>query len=140
MHLVFVFGTLKQGYCNFHINRGQRVGVDHVTVERYPLYILGDENLPWLLPAAGQGHPVVGQLFEVDDSTLAEMDQLERVDEALWYRRQSISVRPCEGGEICSAWVYFGNHERMLLETVHTGPVPEYTQALAAAYPLAMDD
>ena len=139
MHRLFVFGTLKEGYCNFHVNQGRRVGSDHVTVEPYPLYVLGDEHLPWLLPTAGEGHPVVGQLFEVDDSTLAAMDRLERVDEPLWYSRQSIFVKPCEGGEACTAWVYFGNVERLQLETVHAGPVPEYTQELAAAYPLAMD-
>ena len=128
MHRVFVFGTLKQGFCNFHINRGQRVGGDFVTVERYALYILGEENLPWLLPTAGQGHAVVGQLFEVDDTTLAAMDRLERIDEPLWYRRVAIAVRPREGGVASTAWVYFGNVERLALEAVHVGPVPEYTQ------------
>ncbi len=144
MHRVFVFGTLKQGYCNFHINRGRRVGGDFVTVERYPLYILGEENLPWLVPEAGQGHAVVGQVFEVDDNTLAAMDQLERVDEPLWYRRVTIAVRPRESSEssessdIITASVYFGNVERLALQAVHAGPVPEYTQELAAAFPLAM--
>ena len=139
MHRIFVFGTLKEGFCNFHVNRGRRIAGDFVTVERYPLVILGGENLPWLVPTAGQGHQVVGQLFEVDDAMLAEMDRLERVDEPLWYRRVAISVQPREGGDTSTASVYFGNPERMALETVHAGPVPEYTQALAAAYPLAMD-
>ncbi len=138
MHAVFVFGTLKQGFCNFHINQGRRVGGDFVTVKRYALYIMGEENLPWLVaPAsAGEGHPVVGQLFEVSETTLADMDRLERVDQPLWYRRVAIDVRPVEGGAARTAWVYLGNHERMAQETVHVGPVPEYTQALAAAYPL----
>ena len=140
MHRVFVFGSLKEGYCNFHINRGQRMGGDFVTVERYPLYILGDENLPWLVPTAGVGHRVVGQVFEVDDATLAAMDRLERVDEPLWYRRVAVPVQAREGGTISVAWVYFGNAERLQLETVHAGPVPEYTQELAAAFPLAMDE
>lgn len=138
LHRVFVFGTLKEGYSNFHINRGKRVGGDFITVERYPLYILGDqEYLPWLVPLAGQGHRVVGQVFEVDDATLVDMDKLERVDEPLWYRRMEITVQPREGGPESRVWVYFGNVERMRTETVHIGPVPEYTQELAAAYPLA---
>ncbi len=137
MHSVFVFGTLKQGFCNFAINQGRRVGGNFVTVERYALYIIGKDHLPWLVaPVAGEGHPVVGQLFEVDDTTLANMDRLERVDEPLWYRRVAISVQPAEGGAARTAWVYLGNHERLAQETVHVGPVPEYTQALAAAYPL----
>lgn len=137
-HLIFVFGTLKQGFCNFHVNRGLRVGGDFVTVEPHPLYVLGPRHLPWLVRQPGQGHPVVGQLFEVDDATLAEMDRLERITEPLWYRRESIAVRPCEGGAERSVWVYFGSAERLAVEAIHVGPVPEYTAALAAAYPLGL--
>ena len=143
MHRIFVYGSLKEGHCNFHVNQGRRVAGDFVTVERYALYILGDENLPWLVPAATDGHFVVGQLFEVDDQTLANMDQLERIDEALWYRRVAIDVQARAGGAGGAggpAWVYLGNHERLQVEAVRAGPVAEYTAALAAAHPLALDD
>ena len=132
-HLIFVFGTLKQGFCNFHVNRGTRVAGDFVTVQSYPLYVLGPRHLPWLAPQPGQGHPMVGQLFEVDEATLADMDRLERITEPLWYRRERIDVRPLDGGDTLQAWVYFGSPERLALEPVHTGPVPEYTCAIAAA-------
>ena len=137
-HHIFVFGTLKQGFCNFHVNRGRRVGGDFVTVQPHALYVIGPRHLPWLLPQSGTGHPVVGQLFEVDDNTLADMDKLERVTEPLWYRRQSIAVRPRDGGATTEAWVYVGSPERLALETVHAGPLPEYTAAVAAAYPLGL--
>jgi gamma-glutamylaminecyclotransferase len=138
MHAVFVFGTLKEGFCNFGVNQGRRVGTDFVTVERYSLYIIGQDHLPWLVApeTVDEGHAVVGQLFEVDDATLANMDRLERVDEPLWYRRVAIAVQPREGGAPRSAWVYLGNRDRMAQDTVHVGPVPEYTAELAAAYPL----
>ena len=138
MHQVFVFGTLKQGFCNFLINQGRRIGGDFVTVQRYSLYIIGEENLPWLVTetTAGEGHAVVGQLFEIDDATLADMDRLERVDQPLWYQRKAVEVSQVGGGPATTAWVYLGNHERLATEPVHVGPVPEYTQALAAAYPL----
>lgn len=141
MHTLFVFGSLKQGHCNFHHNRGTRVGGSFVTVERFSLYIIGPENLPWLVTAAApaEGHPVVGQLFEVDDAALAHMDRLERVDEPLWYSRQAIAVRPATGGTERTAWVYLGNRERMVQEPAHVGPVPEYTPELAAAFPLWPD-
>ena len=141
-HRIFVFGTLKQGFCNHHVNRGTRVGGDWVTVQPHPLFILGPRHLPWLLPQPGQGHRVVGQLFEVDDTTLADMDRLERVTEPLWYQRQPIEVRPFDsraGSDAAqTAWVYFGSPERLAVETVHAGPVPEYTAELAAAYPLGV--
>ena len=72
-HLIFVLGTLKQGFRNFHVNRGRRVGGDVVTIAPYPLYGIGPRHLPWLLDRPGQGQPVVGPLFEVDDDTLAAM-------------------------------------------------------------------
>ena len=137
-HLIFVFGTLKQGFCNFHVNRGTRVGGDFITVQSYPLVVLGPRHLPWLVPQPGQGHPVVGQLFEVDDATLADMDRLERITEPLWYRREPIEVQPREGGAALQAWVYFGSPERLALEATHTGPVPEYTAEIAAAWPLGL--
>jgi gamma-glutamylaminecyclotransferase len=138
---LFVFGSLKQGFCNFHHNRGVRVPGRFVTVQRFSLYIIGPENLPWLVTEAtpGEGHAVVGELFEVDDAALADMDRLERVHEPLWYSRQAVAVRPAAGGAERSAWVYLGNRERMVLEPAHVGPVPEYTQALAAAFPLWPD-
>ena len=72
-HLIFVYGTLKEGFCNFHVNQGRRVDGDYVTVQAHALYIVGPRRLPWLVPQPGQGGPVVGQLFEVDDITLAEL-------------------------------------------------------------------
>ena len=90
------------------------------------------------VPQPGQGHLAAGQLLEVDDRTLVAMDSLERVTEPQWYSRQAITVRPRKGGEVLTAWVYFGSPERLALEAVHAGPVPEYTAELAAAYSLGL--
>ena len=80
MHRIFVYGSLKEGCCNFHVNRGRRVTGSFVTQDRYALYILGDENLPWLVPVEdSSGFAVVGQLFEVDNPTLAAMDALQKL-------------------------------------------------------------
>ena len=137
-HRLFVFGTLKHGFCNAHVNRGRRIGGAFVTVQPYPLYIVGPRHLPWLVQRPGQGHPVLGQLFEVDEPMLTEMDRLERITEPLWYRRELLQVQPRDGGDASGAWVYFGSPERLALETVHAGPLTEYTAELAAAYPLGL--
>jgi gamma-glutamylaminecyclotransferase len=137
-HLIFVYGTLKQGFCNFHVNRGRRVGGDHVTVQAHALYILGPRHLPWLVRQAGSGGPVVGQLFEVDDNTLTDVDRLERITEPLWYRREALAVQAREGGAEQSVWVYMGSPQRLAVELIHAGPLPEYTPELAAAYPLGL--
>jgi gamma-glutamylaminecyclotransferase len=144
-HLIFVFGTLKEGYRNFHINRGKRIGGDVVTVDPHPLYIIGQRCLPWLLDRPGQGLPVVGQLFEVDDETLAAMDLLERVDDPQWYVRGRIRVRPHANGPVpidapIDAWVYFGGEPGFAAAEaaaeLHAGPIAEYTHALAAQLPV----
>ncbi len=131
---VFVYGTLKQGFRNFHVNRGTRIGGSFVTVQAFPLYIVGPFGLPWLVHDPGRGQPVLGQVFEVDDAGLAEMDGLERVNDADWYTRQPLDVRPAEGGPELAVVAYFGSAARLASETVHHGPLAEYTDAHQALY------
>lgn len=137
-HRLFVFGTLKQGFCNHHVNRGRRVGGDFVTLRPHPLFIVGPRHLPWLLPRPGEGVPVRGQLFEVDDDALAEMDRLERIDEPDWYVRRPILVQPAGDSQAppLQAWVYFGSEGGMAGKTVHAGPLAEYTEALSLQFPV----
>ena len=140
IHL-FVFGTLKQGFGNFHVNQGRRIGGDFVTVAPHPLFIVGSRHLPWLLERPGEGQPVTGQLFEVDDAALAAMDRLERIDEPGWYLRRHIQVRPARdpAAPPLQAFVYFGSEAGLVGELVHAGPLAEYTQALAAQFPVDVD-
>lgn len=133
-HPVFVYGTLKQGFPNFHINHGERVGAEFLTAQAFPMYIVGTRRLPWLVNRPGQGHQVLGQLYLVDDAALAAMDVLERVTDPGWYRRERIVLHPREGGEPVQAWVYFGSAERLQTDTVHAGPLAEYTAADARTY------
>jgi gamma-glutamylaminecyclotransferase len=134
VHRVFVYGTLKQGFRNFHINRGTRIGGDFVTVQAYPLYVLGPFGLPWLVHEPRRGQPVRGQLFEVDDAGLAQMDWLERVNDADWYTRRPLEVQPVNGGAPLAAVAYFGSAARLASETVHHGPLAEYTEAHQLLY------
>lgn len=127
--LVFTYGTLKEGFCNHGVNDGVRVPGDFETAECYPLYLVGPFFLPWLVQDPGQGFRVAGQLYEVDAEALARMDALERIDEPNWYERVEIGVRerhrdvPRE----VAAQVYFGRKQRLAMETVHLGPMAEYT-------------
>ncbi len=147
-HLIFVFGTLKEGFRNFHINRGQRVAGEFVTALPHPLYIAGERGLPWLLQRPGEGRPVVGQLFDVDDEALALMDELERIDEPGFYERRRIGVVPraaVAGATLpttaaattttatatpapapTEAWVYFGSELGFAGAVLHAGPIDEY--------------
>lgn len=150
-HLVFVFGTLKEGYPNFATNRGRRVAGDFITVERYPLYLVGERFSPWLVYLAGEGERVIGQLFEVDDATLAAMDILERVAQADGYRRvpidvEEVSQREHAGREPGGArgtrgacgtravHAYVKAPEHFDAAQAKGGPLREYTMAHAALY------
>ncbi|MCM5569714.1 gamma-glutamylcyclotransferase [Burkholderiaceae bacterium FT117] len=134
--LVFVYGTLKQGFPNFRVNRGTRVAGEFVTLRPYPLYVVGDIRVPWLVDRPGSGHPVAGELYRVDAQALALMDELEQIDEPGWYSRREIEVGPrgAAGGETATAFVYFGCADRLESIAVHLGPIAEYTEDLARSY------
>lgn len=137
-HQVFVYGTLKEGFRNFHINKGTRVPGEFVTVQQHALLIVGEYWLPWLLEEARanasprEGHHVVGQIYTVDDAGLAEMDVLEQIDEPGWYRRKRIDVKARgtlddEAAPVLQPWVYFGTREGLAREGKRLGPVEVYT-------------
>lgn len=133
-HAVFVYGTLKAGFRNFHVNHGVRVPGEFVTAQPHTLLIVGEHWLPWLLqapPASGEGHPVIGQIYTVDDAGLAEMDKLEQIDEAGWYHRQRIAVRARHAAqaEVLQPWVYFGSPQGLAAGGQRLGPIAEFTLA-----------
>lgn len=142
--LVFVFGTLKQGFPNFATNRGRRV-VDpaqagrYRTQQRYPLYLVGPRHSPWLLDAPGQGTQVLGELYAVSAEVLADMDRLERVQEPDGYVRRLIVVEPvaadgCACGPVREAFVYLKRAEQLDPAEIRLGPLAEYLAAHAALY------
>ncbi|MBN8757518.1 MULTISPECIES: gamma-glutamylcyclotransferase family protein [Variovorax] len=135
-HLVFVFGTLKEGFPNFATNRGKRVAGEFSTVKRYPLYLIGERFSPWLVFSAGEGERVAGQVFEVDQGALDAMDVLERVTEADGYRRVSIAVERVDGESrsVLSVQAYVKAPEHFRAADVKAGPLGEYTMEHAGLY------
>ncbi|MBH9552883.1 gamma-glutamylcyclotransferase family protein [Inhella gelatinilytica] len=126
-HLIFVYGTLKQGFRNHPVNQGERVAGEFTTVQPLPLYIVGPRYLPWLVNQPGEGYPVHGELYEVNDEGLARMDELEALHLPDWYVREPVQVRE-PSGRLWSCQVYFGSASRLQLDAVHAGPLPAYTQ------------
>jgi hypothetical protein len=62
------------------------------------------------------------------------MDWLERVNDADWYTRRPLEVQPVNGGAPLAAVAYFGSAARLASETVHHGPLAEYTEAHQLLY------
>ena len=129
MYHVFVYGTLKEGFANSGINAGRRVPGVFRTVERYPLFIIGQPFLPWLVNQPGAGEHVLGQVFQVNEQVLNDMDRLEQIDEEGWYAREEILVQEVSAPHQppLAAFVYFGAGERVSREHVHAGPLAEFT-------------
>lgn len=136
--LIFVYGTLKRGHCNEHVNQAARVPGAFVTVQPHPFFIIGAQHLPWLLARPGEGLPVHGELYEADAAALARMDRLEQVDEPGWYERRRVQVRRSDRPDAAplQAWVYFGSEEGLSRHPVCHGPIADYSLEVAARFPL----
>jgi gamma-glutamylcyclotransferase (GGCT)/AIG2-like uncharacterized protein YtfP/GNAT superfamily N-acetyltransferase len=135
-HLVFVFGTLKQGFPNFATNQGQRVPGEFETTQPLPLHLVGDRHSPWLFNAPGQGHRVRGEVFTVDAATLLAMDRLERVSEPDGYRRETLSLARVGAtqGQPIEAMAYLKPASAMPTADLRQGPLGEYTLAHSGLY------
>ena len=91
--LVFVYGTLKKGFPNHarYMQQARLVGTFR-TRERFRLILNGSRYSPCMVAGTGQGHRVVGEVYDVDQAGLDMMDQLERIDRPDGYRRHRITV------------------------------------------------
>ena len=134
MEYVFVYGTLKQGFPNFEINQGTRLPGAFMTAERYPLYLVGERCVPWMVSQPGAGRQVFGEVFEVDDAALLAMDKLEGIGKLYGYRRQKIRVTDAESLCELSVFAYVKPLEQLDLEQVKLGPLTSYELQHASLY------
>lgn len=127
MHQVFVYGTLKRGYPNAHVGmpRATFLG-NYRTVERYPLVIGGRWFVPNLLDEPGSGFQVTGEAYAVDETVLAELDNLESTHVPTGYRRLEIAVEPlnAESPSLGTVWTYL--RDRQHVDSIHDGPMETY--------------
>ena len=90
-HLVFVYGTLKRGFCREHFLAGQSFLAEARTLPKYRMYDCG--TYPGLKPCPQDGLSILGELWSVDDVCLARLDREEGGDEGL-YARSLIELQP----------------------------------------------
>lgn len=86
--VIFVYGTLKQGFPNHRHLEGQRYLGIAKTEPKYVMYRYG--HFPAMVEA-DPGDSLVGELYEVDDQAIVQVDRLEGVDRGLFERR-SVSL------------------------------------------------
>ncbi|GAB2642422.1 gamma-glutamylcyclotransferase family protein [Vibrio panuliri] len=107
-HLVFVYGTLRQGESNHHyLANAQLLGL-HETAPNYALYDLG------AYPAVISGHQAIfGEVYLVDEVMLQALDQLE--DVPVEYRRELIDT------PFGQAWIYLYQDASLLDVIISSG-------------------
>ena len=95
---VFVYGTLMRGEFNHCVLNGH--GVEYlgtgITKRGFTLYSLG----PFPGMVFGGSNAVVGEIYEVDDFTLMQLDGLESHPD--FYRRTEIEL---QGGEKAQTYI-----------------------------------
>lgn len=136
MSLLFVYGSLKQGFPNTHVNTGLRRPGAFRTRERLPLFLLGDGHVPCLVLSPGAGHQVHGEVYEVEAAALAVLDRLERLGESNGYQRVGIEVEAIGAGrpEVLTVEAYVKSPEQVATESPRVGPLVEYTGEHAARF------
>lgn len=136
MPLLFVYGSLKQGFANEHVNTGRRRPGRYRTRERMAMYLLGDGEVPCLVLGADGGSQVIGELYEVDGPALEAMDRLERLGEPQGYERVLVALEAADDGsaEPLDAFAYVKRAERVPPDVPRIGPLAEYTPAHAARF------
>lgn len=77
MHRIFVYGTLKRGHSNHGYMVGQRFICEAATQPVYRLFDLG--GYPGMVDAASAGLSIKGEIWEIDDACLRDLDRLEDV-------------------------------------------------------------
>jgi gamma-glutamylaminecyclotransferase len=128
MILVFVYGSLKQGFVNAGIHRGSRVEGDYRTQQPHPMYLLGDGEVPCIVASPGSGYQVIGELYRVAEEDVARMDRLERLGDPDGYERVTIDLErfDVEPGQHLSAFVYVKREHAIPADARRVGPLAEY--------------
>lgn len=128
MDLLFVYGSLKQGFVNEHVNTGQRIDGRYRTCIPYPMFLLGEGEVPCVVAAPGSGHCVVGEIYRVGADDLHRMDRLERVGELDGYERIIVDLErfDVEPAQCLSAFVYVKREHAIGPGEPRIGPLTEY--------------
>tara|TARA_Y100001963_G_C6628802_1_gene375274 strand:- start:260 stop:655 length:396 start_codon:yes stop_codon:yes gene_type:complete len=98
--LVFVYGTLKFGFSNYRLLWDSKLIGRGITTKKFALYEAG---IPFVMEHESDTE-IYGEVYEVDEQTLAILDSLE--GHPYMYERKRSNVRLING-ENCMPWIYF---------------------------------
>jgi len=105
---IFVYGTLRRGQCRASVLAEQRFVGEYKTAPNYRMFNVG--AFPALVED-DNGVSVEGEIFEVDDETLALLDRVEGVSAGM-YARRPVRLMDWYGGEV-EGYIWLGSVEGM---------------------------
>ncbi|WP_339733663.1 gamma-glutamylcyclotransferase family protein [uncultured Gimesia sp.] len=104
--LIFVYGTLKRGFCRSHYLTDQIFLEAARTIPGYTLYDCG--AYPGLVIDAEAGVSIQGELWSVDGPGIEILDKVEGVSEN-WFIRQQIKLQHPAVSETVQAYYFQGD-------------------------------
>jgi len=124
---VFVFGTLKEGFPNFYLNKGIKQNGAYKTLKNYLFYLMGERHTPCVFEQKNQGEAIMGELYTVNKQQLDVLDSLERTHEPDGYIRTLIDIQQCENDENIKAYIYLKSANQIQPSDIKLGPINHYT-------------
>jgi gamma-glutamylaminecyclotransferase len=108
-HLIFVYGTLRKGHCNHHLLKDASCYGVGSSEACFAMYL--KNGYPYITSSESR-YPIVGELYSVDDDTLAQLDKFE--GHPRYYERREIAV--IVGEDRYNAWMYFRDPPGVLMQ------------------------
>lgn len=108
---VFFYGTLKRGHHNHNrFIKGASRFVSEATVPG--AILLTDGVLPYCVKTGQENDQVQGEVFQISEECLLELDRLE--NHPHWYQRERVTI-DVNTGKPLETWVYFiaSNHSQI---------------------------
>jgi len=108
-HLVFVYGTLRNGHSNHHLLKEAYCYGIGSTENCFAMYLIS--GYPYVTSSEPR-YPIVGELYAVDDDTLHTLDRME--GHPRYYERRETTVVVGDGRHV--AWMYFRDPQGLLMQ------------------------
>ena len=98
--VLFAYGSLKHSFHNHYLLERSKYLGNGYTKSKYALY---ERGIPFVIKDE-QVSVIYGELYEISDKTLKQLDKLECHPD--WYCREQVEIIT-ETGKNILAWLYF---------------------------------
>ena len=134
MNKVFVYGTLKNNFPNYYLNKGLYLG-EYITIEKFSLCLVGERYSPCIIENFINPLNIIGELFEVTNEIMQNFDDRERINKIDGYIKKQILLKnKFNDNNIVSAFCYLKTNLQIQKIEIKVSNLSEYTQEHALLY------